>query len=182
MSPILGIFASSTPSVGDYESIATTTVGAGGASSISFTSISGTYKHLQLRAITGVSSSARYGISFNSDTTLSNYNQHSVYGTGSAAAAFYAANYWGIGAASAGTAFGAAVVDVLDYSNSNKNKVWRSLTGQDVNGSGGLILLVSGLWRNTAAITSITVYPAEDSTGAGSSFQQYSSFALYGIK
>ena len=39
-------------STSSYESIATTTVGAGGSSSISFTSIPSTYTHLQVRGLT----------------------------------------------------------------------------------------------------------------------------------
>ena len=38
---------------GDFESIATVTVGGGGAASIEFTSIPGTYQHLQIRGIIG---------------------------------------------------------------------------------------------------------------------------------
>jgi hypothetical protein len=47
----LGIFASANQSAGttSYESIAVSTVGSGGASSVSFTSIPGTYSHLQIR-------------------------------------------------------------------------------------------------------------------------------------
>jgi hypothetical protein len=39
----------------------------------------------------------------------------------------------------------------------------------------------SGNWRNTAAITSITITP-QSNTSPTNQFQQYSSFALYGIK
>jgi hypothetical protein len=51
--PILGIIASSklTAAVGDFESIATVTVGGGGAATVEFTSIPATYTHLQLRYI-----------------------------------------------------------------------------------------------------------------------------------
>jgi hypothetical protein len=35
----------------DFESIATVTVGGGGAATVEFTSIPGTYQHLQIRAI-----------------------------------------------------------------------------------------------------------------------------------
>jgi hypothetical protein len=51
---ILGIIASSrlvAPPVGDFESIATVTVGGGGAANVEFTSIPATYTHLQLRII-----------------------------------------------------------------------------------------------------------------------------------
>jgi len=71
--------------------------------------------------------------------------------------------------------FGVAVIDILDYTNTNKYKTTRSLLGYDANGSGG-IELDSGLWQNTAAITQI------DLITGGTNFQQYTSAALYGIK
>jgi len=96
MAPILGIWASQisghlfAPS-GAYDSIATTTVGAGGTSSITFNSIPSTYTHLQIRAFTGTStiyvSNAGY-VSFNGDTTTSNYNDHAIYGSGASAASY----------------------------------------------------------------------------------------------
>ena len=52
MTPILGIMASSMQgAVGDYQSIATVTVGGAGSTSIDFTSIAGTYSHLQIRCL-----------------------------------------------------------------------------------------------------------------------------------
>ena len=78
-------------------------------------------------------------------------------------------------ASSSASIFGVLVVDVLDYLNTNKNKVPRILAGYDRNG-GGIIALTSGLWRNTAAIDRIDLIP-----GSGN-FAQYSQFALYGIK
>ena len=69
-----------------YESVATVTVGAGGSSSISFTSIPSTYKHLQLR-ISGLAGAADAYLYLNSDTTNSNYYMHSLYGNGSSAQA-----------------------------------------------------------------------------------------------
>ena len=75
----------------------------------------------------------------------------------------------------AASTFTAGVIDILDYANTNKYKTLRTLNGGDANGSGN-IQIESGSWRNTAAITSITL------THNGSGFTQYSSFALYGIK
>ncbi|NCU72421.1 MAG: hypothetical protein EBY66_05360 [Candidatus Fonsibacter lacus] len=71
--------------------------------------------------------------------------------------------------------FGTTVVDILDYANTNKYKTFRSLMGIDNNGSGS-IRLRSGLWMSTSAITAIKMTPS-----TSGSFQQYSSFALYGI-
>lgn len=88
-SQISGHLASPT----SYESIATVTVGAGGSSSISFSSIPSTYKHLQLRGIvrttdtSAAASDGNYiGIRFNGDTGA-NYVAHNLYGNGGSAVA-----------------------------------------------------------------------------------------------
>jgi hypothetical protein len=186
MTPILGIIASSFRSAagpdGAYDALATVTVPSGNLSTITFAGIPNTYKHLQLRAISQ-SPNARLGIAFNGDSTISNYSAHYLYGTGSTAAAGYGANTWSLGAnvnpSSPTNTFGVLVSDILDYANTSKNKVWRSMSGADENGS-GIIIMYSGLWRNTAAINSITIYGAESNTG-GYLFAG-SQFTLYGIK
>jgi hypothetical protein len=180
MSPILGIIASSKLVVtGSYESIATTTVGAGGTSTITFSSIPSTYKHLQLRFMTNaVSTATGVLLQINSDSGA-NYSRHSLWGNGSSAT--------GAGVASTASPYiqsyaadvtttnpTVGIVDLLDYSNTNKNKTIRVLTGTDKNGSGG-IEFNSMLWQNTNAITTLVVYGT-------ASFAQNSSFALYGIK
>jgi hypothetical protein len=78
------------------------------------------------------------------------------------------------------TYYSASIIDILDYANTNKYKTYRALTGIDKNGSGS-IQLTSGVWRNTTAITSITITP-QSNTSPTNQFQQYSQFALYGIK
>ena len=187
MSPILGIFASSQQSsrASSYESISTVTVGAGGSSSISFTSIPSTYKHLQLRLIgksdRTTSALSSLGMEFNGDTNANNWNVHELYGTGSAASSAYGANSNAYDRISGNTGatniFGAMIFDILDYTNTNKYKTVRMLGGVDLNGSGEIDFM-SGLWRNTSAITSINLIPSYQSTA----FLQYSSFALYGIR
>lgn len=167
-----GVAASTT----SYESIQTVTVGAGGASNVEFTSIPSTYKHLQVRAMTKMASNGDVAAYVNSDTGA-NYNRHYILGDGASASAGYQTSF-GLEPAYVGTsatAFGVFVQDFLDYANTNKFKTTRSLGGVDLNGS-GLVILYSGLWRSTSAITSIK-YDA-----SGSTFSQYSSFALYGIK
>ena len=166
----VAVFAAPVPPVtNSYESIATVTVGAGGVSSVTLSSIPSTYKHLQVRIFTNSGGNIR----FNGDTTSSNYRYHSVYGTGSAAAATTAANNaYSPADASGSTGWTAEIVDILDYANTSKNKTTRSLGGWDNNGS-GTVWLSSNLWMSTAAINQIVF------TGR---FPQYSSFALYGIK
>jgi hypothetical protein len=180
----LGILASSITksklSTNSYESIATVTVGVGGSSSISFTSIPSTYKHLQIRAIVQNTSVNTYSyMRFNSDTTAS-YSNHYLDGDGASVTAGAGANavqsYFGYTTANSNTnMFGIVIADILDYANTNKNKTNRILTGKDMNGS-GVIELASSAWYKTNAITQIDIYPS------GTNFAQYSSFALYGVK
>jgi hypothetical protein len=182
--PILGILASSTRvAAGDFESIATVTVGAGGASSVQFTSIPSTYAHLQIRGIarsTNSVTSVNISLQFNG-VTSSSYAWHWIYGDGSSVVASNDSNTTlayvarGAGASASSSIFGAAVIDIFDYANSNKNKTIRALSGHDNNGS-GYAWFASGLFNSTNAISSITMNVQDGN------FAQYSSFALYGIK
>jgi hypothetical protein len=165
-----------------YESIATVTVGAGGASSIALSSIPSTYKHLQLR-FSAINSSAAQSIviRYNTDAS-SSYAKHATvgYGTGTQTAGYPNGSYFNLQGYVAGSTTPFPVVgiaDVLDYTNTNKYKTTRVLSGWDGNGSGGEVGLVSGLWQSTSAISTITVF-----LESGGTIAQYSSFALYGIK
>ena len=182
---ILGIIASSqVTAAGDFESIATQTVGSGGSSSVTFSSIPATYTHLQVRMTTlsdvaTGAGGANVNLTFNSDTG-SNYAWHELYGTGASVAAGAGTSQafikTGYTADSTASYTGACVIDILDYINTNKYKTIRALAGSDINGSGGYILFRSGLWQNTNTITSITL------TNQSGNLKQYSHFALYGIK
>jgi len=162
---IPGIIASSYPRVSNsYESIATVTVGAGGSSSISFTSIPSTYKHLQIRYLIR-SARATVGddlaIQVNSDTG-NNYAWHLLYGDGGTAGAGAASStnkgVLPTAPAASGTAnaFGVGVIDLLDYANTSKYKTIRALGGDDRNGA-GTFEMTSGLWQSTTAISGITL-------------------------
>jgi len=185
MSPILGIIASSNFQrvTSSYASIATTTVGSGGSSGITFSSIPQTYTHLQIRMIARNSSSSdAVRGQFNSDTTAANYSGHLLYGDGASAGAAAATSFGKFGAGyqaqsstTAGT-FGVSVLDILDYTSTSKGKTTRFLGGYDANGTGAVGLFSSGYYASPAAITSIYIFPDSGN------FAQYSSFALYGIK
>lgn len=167
---------------GSYESIATVSVGSGGASSVEFTSIPSTYSHLQIRAIargTKSSTVAFLNMKLNSDTGT-NYTYHLLQGDGSSAVASGVVNDtffdWARHPAANATAsiFGTSVIDILDYGNTNKFKTVRYLGNYDANGS-GYVEFRSGLWRSTNAISTITF------TWDSGNFTQYSHFALYGV-
>lgn len=166
---------------GDFESIATVTVGSGGSSSVTFSSIPSTYTHLQLRisALTNGPAGTSAGMRFNSDTGT-NYTLHQIWGDGStvsAAAGTYSYAYIIASTFGSSTYAGSAIVDILDYANGNKYKTTRILSGIDKNGS-GQVALNSNAWLSTSAISSITI--TTDPTSYV--FNQYSHFALYGIR
>ena len=171
-----------------FESIATVTVGAGGASTITFSSIPQTYTHLQLRCLTrsGTGSTSWQSLVFNStfNSGTTGYANHFIKGNGSSATstAELLGNRINFGETMGGTGlsdtFGVAIIDILDYANTNKNKTLRFLQGWDANGSGA-VFFESGLWQSTNAITAIYVGPENF---GGASYAQYSHFALYGIK
>jgi len=167
----------SQPIQGSFDALATVTVGAGGASSITFTGIPTTYTHLQLRYI-GLASGTQYGLQVGNGTvdTGNNYSWHEMSGTGSSANAGYTNNTSQITmnffTATSTTYPTAGIIDILDYANTNKYKTVRYLDGEDANSS-GQITFGSGVWMNTAAITALTI---------NQNWTQYSSFALYGVK
>ena len=190
--PILGTVASQFAGkpFSSFESIATVSVGAGGQSSIEFTSIPATYKHLQIRGIAQTNRTT-YGTDslyarFNGDSGT-NYADHWIRGDGSVAAAGNYApssnllyiSYGGSGTGVSGV-YGVSIIDILDYASTNKYKTTKTRNGTDINGTiagyGGFMFLSSGLWMSTSAISSITITPD------GNNFNQHSSFALYGIK
>jgi hypothetical protein len=190
--PILGIIASSFRSAagpeGAYDSLATVTLSAS-AASIDFAGIPSGYKHLQIRVMmrstTASTGTDDMWLRFNSDTG-SNYSRHILQGDGASASAGANTSQTRIPfgnsiprANSAANVFGVAVIDILDYTSTSKNKTVRGLYGANENTTSTdfRIGLNSGLYFATpAAITSITLLPEANN------FAQYSSFALYGVK
>ena len=133
--PNLGIIASSisgnlwAPGK-DFDSIATVS-GTGSSNTISFTSIPGTYRHLQIRAIWNTTTgSALWPVyaKFNSDATAANYRSHVLDGYGAGSGSSYTnTTYPGafipsIGAGSGdSTSMSPIVMDILDYKETTKN-------------------------------------------------------------
>jgi hypothetical protein len=161
-----------------FESIASAN-GNGSASTITFSSIPGTYQHLQIRVFANDATGNNIRLRINGDTGT-NYTYHGIRGDGStvdAVAGTSQSSNWVAGYAGYTTnMFTVAVIDIHDYASTTKNKTVRSFAGYDQNGA-GFSQLWSGLWLSTSAITSISLL----NTGSAN-YVTNSTFALYGIK
>jgi len=169
---------------GSFDSIETYVVGSGGQAQIEFASIPQSYLHLQIRGIAQqtTATTANCIIRYNDDSG-SNYNSH-FYGTnGSTASAgyFQSTSTSGVYAFDSShnsyQSYSGFIIDIFDYSNTNKNTTNRTITGWTNNASGENLSFIGGMWRDTSAVTNIKLLDY-----SGGSFRQYSHFALYGIK
>jgi hypothetical protein len=159
------------PASATYEPIATTTLGSA-QSSVTFSSISGSYTDLVLVVNTANSTGQTdIYLQFNSDSG-NNYSKTQLYGTGSAAGSNRQTSYNSFtGFGYIGTTRGTAIGHIMNYSNSTTFKTVLARS----NDTAGLVMANVGLWRNTAAITSILIGYGADNFIAGSTF------TLYGI-
>ena len=142
-----------------YEPIATTTLSTT-ATTISFTSISSGFTDLRLVVIGNMSSSTGYwGFRLNNDATAL-YSITALTGNGSAAssARLTSANAGYINFSSTiGTSISFGTLDIFNYAGST-NKTCLAEESNDLNGAGEVYRSVY-LWRNTAAINTITILP-----------------------
>jgi len=154
-----------------YEPIATTN-GTGSSGVITFSSIPSTYTDLVVVSSMIGDANAAVRMRFNGDTTNSNYSYILLYGSGSAAGSTTeTATQIYLGHANTSTP-NASIVSLNNYSNTTTYKSVLS-RGNQVN---QFVSEVTGLWRNTAAINSVTI--AMDS----GNFTTGAMFTLYGIK
>jgi hypothetical protein len=182
---ILGV-TSSGIELSAYELIETVIVSGTAAASVVFSGLgayASDYKHLQIRSVnreTGAGNLVSTSVRFNSDSAA-NYATHRLFGlgTGVTSQSFISQTsmfYSGApGSSEAANIFVGAIVDILDFSSTTKNKTVRTFSGV-MSSSSSEIYLSSGLWRSTAAITSITLSPTNTAHAIGSRF------SLYGIK
>lgn len=160
--------------------LATVTVGAGGAASINFSSIPQTFTHLQIRSIVFQGASTAYFAYVTPGAIAA--AQHRVSGNGSTVGSSgYASGVYDVPFLTCGqyivldgTYPTVSICDILDYTNTNKNKTIKTLSGIDKNGSGE-VGLASGVYLSTSAISSLTIGTY------GGTLGQYSTFQLYGI-
>lgn len=151
-----------------------------GVSSAAFTNIPQTFTHLVIHATAFSAAASGALANFNSDSIATNYARSGLSSTGAAvqnssAAASGTTYIWSYaGYQDATTPYG-AVMTILDYSNTTKNKVMRVYAAGDRNGAGGMEMNYL-LWENTAAITRIDIL-----NDIGSNWVTPTRFSLYGV-
>jgi len=160
-----------------YDCIATTTLGSA-LSTISFTSISGSYTDLVLVFVGAQTNNAQGDLQFrfNSDTGT-NYSRTILYGSGSAAGStrstdntFFRVNTYSYpDTVDGGTT---QILNIMNYSNAT---TYKTVLARGNSAASGLDATV-GIWRNTSAITAIECYIDTGTLKSGSMF------TLYGIK
>jgi hypothetical protein len=166
-----------------FELIASSTVGSGGVSAITFSSIPTTYTDLCLQLSLRNSRSGQVIqeglITFNGST--SGYSERILRGSGSAAisssgsGANFSLNGFPAGS-STGSTFGSANLYIPNYAgSSNKSASAEFIT--ENNATEAYAYMNALLWSNTAAITSISI-----SAGATYTWVQHSTAYIYGVK
>jgi hypothetical protein len=163
-----------------YKKIASVTVGSGGAASIDFTSIPSTYTDLIILVSIRGSASADYRdlfLKFNGSST--GYSNRTLYGSGSSAASgspFTDKAYVGYpnNATSTSSTFTNGQIYIPNYAGSTNKSLSVDIVTEN-NATSSFAHLMTSLWSNTNAITSIAL------TMDSSNFVQYSTAVLYGI-
>lgn len=189
----MGLLGASTPAIsvaGGYHLLQSETL-VSDAPSVQFSSVNTyatQYDHLQIRwsiRTSRVAYADSVRLRFNGDTG-NNYNTHILFGNGSAAYGdFFSSttlDYMDFQRVSSSQAdaglFGGGVIDILDAFNTNKHKTIRNLGGvAGITSQNGQIHITSGSWFNTAALSTMLLYP-----GSGTNFVAGSRFSLYGLR
>jgi hypothetical protein len=159
-----------------YEPIATNTVGTA-TTTVTFSSIPQTYTDIVVASSIQVSGNVNVFMTFNSDTGA-NYSFTLLQGDGTSASSSRATSQNRIQLDSvafppfSGSSFAPGLVHLNNYSNST---TYKTALIRANNAAAG-VSLFSGLWRNTAAITTVTFVAGAVNFAVGTTF------TLYGIK
>jgi hypothetical protein len=158
-----------------YEPIATTTLGST-ATTVSFTSIPGTYTDLVLvTSIKATSADTNQWMRFNSDSTT-NYSSTNMYGDGTSALSFRQSSEDKFNSVLSGYLVTSqncpGIYNIMNYSNTTTFKTMISRFSN----SGVVAQAEVSLYRSTSAITAIEIFTTPNSFAVGSTL------TLYGIK
>jgi hypothetical protein len=159
--------------------IASQTVGAGGAASITFDNIPKAYTHLQVRVFGRGTTNFSGGLSLYVSiigNTISANRRHWLDGNGSSVlsnsdtGAGISATIADAGATA--NVFSNVILDILDWSNASKNLTLRSIGGYDSNGAGHAVL-ASGLYVPSGGTITGFIFNTDGNWVQGSRFDLY---------
>jgi len=156
--------------------IASSTVGAGGASSIDFSSIPSTYTDLCVQLSTRVSDSsigADINIKFNNTDTLKTIYYVQGNGSGVSAGTYNFTSATASAALSTANTFASSTIYLPNYANTSFNKTFSIDRAAENNAAETYAAFLAGLWSSTTAINQLTFV---------GNFVQYTTAYLYGIK
>lgn len=167
-----------------YTLISSVTVGAGGASSIDFTSIPATYTDLLVRFSLRTAQAtvdAQVRMNVNGTGVGSNFSLRGLQGSGAAASSSSSTTGWITGGTMPGTSatantFGNMDLYIPNYAGSNYKSMSLDAVGEN-NATTAYSELNAILYSSTSAISSLAFTCA-----GGNTFSQYSTAYLYGIK
>jgi hypothetical protein len=160
-----------------YTLIASNTVGSGGASSVTFSGIPQTYTDLVVK----MSGRTNRGVDFDSITMTFNGSSTGItwltlFSDGTTVTSGTAQRFWVNSTTQTANTFGNADIYIPQYTSANYKTTSIDVVTEN-NATYSFAEMLTQLWSNTAAITSIELAPQ-----FGSSWLQYSTFYLYGIK
>ena len=163
-----------------------TTFGTGSSNQVTFDNINQSFTHLQIRSFTRSTSTNTGAFTFMFmngiyQSPFNQYSWHKFYGDGSNT---YSQGYADVGrieyaypyaanASMSSNIFGATILDILDYTNTTKNKTIRAISGTDSNSTSGSTHLISGQWKSTNAITRLDFLDAYGNWAIGTRFDLY---------
>jgi len=153
-----------------YTPIATNTLGSA-AASVTFSSIPSTYTDIVLiQNSTGAGGAGASYLRFNGDTT-GVYSRTRLLGNGSAASSYRETGANNISSDAPSSSNSTTIWNIMDYANTT---TFQTVLYRD--NSSAYVVAQVGLWRNTAAITSLSI------TADAGTFAAGSTFTLYGVK
>jgi hypothetical protein len=143
------------------------------SSSITFSNIDQSYTDLVVVVTASITTGTQnLNLRFNGDSTSGLYSAVWLTGDGGSASSSRQSSvnsafltYYGY----LSTTLGSHKININNYSNTTTNKAFIARTD---NASNGLTATI-GLWRNSSAITSITLFPSASTFAAGSTFDLY---------
>jgi hypothetical protein len=159
-----------------YQFIGSVTVGSGGASSMAFSSIPGTYTDLEV-LVSGRTTGGGNGLDITFNSNTSNYTNSTLQGSGTTVGSYGTYNRLAglvTRALEIANSFGSTRIYIPNYAGSN-NKSYSADGFSEDNSPTAYMTLTGGLWSNTSAITSISLSPMDGN------FVQHSTAYLYGI-